>query len=332
MHARIDAIYRLSFAIVGDEADARDSTQETFISAWRRIRELRDPARFDAWLQRIAVNAARMTLRARGRRRVREIPSGDVAMPRGDVRSGEARTLGSATCSVPRSPDSRSTSGRSSSCTTSRDTAWPNWPRSSRSRSERSSRGCTRARQAPPGRARGRGSQAMTEPDWDDDRVAARRSMPASTGHAPPSDGTSISRSPATAPSVPGGCGFARSRASRHGVRGPPRGDHRIGLSGTIGAGGRPRGRRWPSAVGPVAVGADAAPPAAGAGTTGRGPRARVRSRRHAALEIRDAGIGRSAIAVRGWFTPPMLVSCGPLRRPSRSARCSPAVPTRSPG
>ena len=78
MHARIDAIYRLSYAIVGDEADARDSTQETFIAAWRRIRELRDPDRFDAWLQRIAVNAARMTLRSRGRRRVREIPSGDV--------------------------------------------------------------------------------------------------------------------------------------------------------------------------------------------------------------------------------------------------------------
>jgi RNA polymerase sigma-70 factor (ECF subfamily) len=79
MHARIDAIYRLSYAIVGDEADARDATQETFIAAWRRIRELRDPDRFEAWLQRIAVNSARMTLRARGRRRVREIPSGDVS-------------------------------------------------------------------------------------------------------------------------------------------------------------------------------------------------------------------------------------------------------------
>ncbi len=78
MHARIDAIYRLSYAIVGDEADGRDATQETFIAAWRRIRGLRDPDRFDAWLQRIAVNSARMTLRARGRRRIREIPSGDV--------------------------------------------------------------------------------------------------------------------------------------------------------------------------------------------------------------------------------------------------------------
>lgn len=79
VHDRIDAIYRLSFAIVGDEADARDATQETFVAAWRGIRTVRDPERFDAWLQRIAVNAARMTRRARGRRRVREIPSGDVA-------------------------------------------------------------------------------------------------------------------------------------------------------------------------------------------------------------------------------------------------------------
>ena len=50
--------------------------EETFIAAWRRIRELHDPGRFDAWLQRIAVNAARMTLRARGRRRVRGDPIG----------------------------------------------------------------------------------------------------------------------------------------------------------------------------------------------------------------------------------------------------------------
>jgi RNA polymerase sigma-70 factor (ECF subfamily) len=101
MHARINAIYGLSFAIVGDEADARDATQETFIAAWRRIRELRDPDRFDAWLQRIAVNSARMTLRARGRRRVREIPAGDVsalavASDRGAPESSDTDALGAA--------------------------------------------------------------------------------------------------------------------------------------------------------------------------------------------------------------------------------------------
>lgn len=108
MHARIDAIYRLTFAIVGNEADASDATQETFVAAWRGIRGIREPARFDAWLQRVAVNAARMTLRARGRRRVREIPSGDVAAlatiadaPSRSERS-DAELLGSALDRLPR--------------------------------------------------------------------------------------------------------------------------------------------------------------------------------------------------------------------------------------
>jgi RNA polymerase sigma-70 factor (ECF subfamily) len=75
----MDAVYRLSFAILADEADARDAAQETFVTAWRQIGRLRDADRFDAWLQRIAVNAARMTHRARRRRGVREIPSSRVA-------------------------------------------------------------------------------------------------------------------------------------------------------------------------------------------------------------------------------------------------------------
>ena len=75
----MDAVYRLSFAILGDEADARDAAQDTFVTAWRQIGRLRDAGRFDAWLQRIAVNSARMTHRARRRRGVREIRSSRVA-------------------------------------------------------------------------------------------------------------------------------------------------------------------------------------------------------------------------------------------------------------
>lgn len=78
VRARMDAVYRLTAAILGDEADARDAAQETFVAAWRELPRLRDPDRFEAWLQRVAVNASRMTLRARGRRRVREIPSSQV--------------------------------------------------------------------------------------------------------------------------------------------------------------------------------------------------------------------------------------------------------------
>jgi RNA polymerase sigma-70 factor (ECF subfamily) len=78
VRARMDAVYRLTSAILGDEADARDAAQETFVLAWREISRLREPEKFEAWLQRVAVNAARMTLRARGRRHVREIPSSQV--------------------------------------------------------------------------------------------------------------------------------------------------------------------------------------------------------------------------------------------------------------
>jgi RNA polymerase sigma-70 factor, ECF subfamily len=74
----MDAVYRLTSAILGDEADARDAAQETFVAAWRELPRLRDPDKFEAWLRRVAVNASRMTLRARGRRRVREIPSSQV--------------------------------------------------------------------------------------------------------------------------------------------------------------------------------------------------------------------------------------------------------------
>ena len=71
-------MYRLSFAILGNEADARDAAQEALVGAWRQLRRLRDPDRFDAWLQRIVVNAARQVIRSNSRRRVREVPASIV--------------------------------------------------------------------------------------------------------------------------------------------------------------------------------------------------------------------------------------------------------------
>lgn len=76
---RIDRKYRLAFAILRSEADARDAVQEAFVSAWRRLPGLRDPAHFDVWLDRIVVNACRMALRHRRVVRVREIAVGEPA-------------------------------------------------------------------------------------------------------------------------------------------------------------------------------------------------------------------------------------------------------------
>jgi RNA polymerase sigma-70 factor (ECF subfamily) len=67
----VDRSFRIARAILGGDADARDATQDAFISAWRDLPNLRDPARFDAWFDRILVNACRALLR--GRMRVREI-------------------------------------------------------------------------------------------------------------------------------------------------------------------------------------------------------------------------------------------------------------------
>lgn len=74
----VDHAYRIARAILGNDADARDATQEAFLDAWRQRARLRDPERFDAWLGRIVVNRCRQDLRGRRRRAVREIAVGDV--------------------------------------------------------------------------------------------------------------------------------------------------------------------------------------------------------------------------------------------------------------
>lgn len=77
---RLDAVYRLALGILGEAADARDATQEAFVSAWRKLPSLRDVERFDAWLDRITVNACRMALRKRrGVRELRLIPGADYS-------------------------------------------------------------------------------------------------------------------------------------------------------------------------------------------------------------------------------------------------------------
>jgi RNA polymerase sigma-70 factor (ECF subfamily) len=58
-----EVVCRLVLSAVRDFAAAEDITQETFLTAFRRLAQLRDPARFPAWLRRIAQNAARMWAR-----------------------------------------------------------------------------------------------------------------------------------------------------------------------------------------------------------------------------------------------------------------------------
>jgi RNA polymerase sigma factor (sigma-70 family) len=55
----------VAFAILNDFAASEDAAQEAFLTAWRKIQELREPDRLRAWLAQIARNAARETQRSR---------------------------------------------------------------------------------------------------------------------------------------------------------------------------------------------------------------------------------------------------------------------------
>lgn len=55
---RGDRLMAIAFRILRDVGRAEDAVQQTLVIAWRELSSLRDPARFDAWLQRLLVNAS----------------------------------------------------------------------------------------------------------------------------------------------------------------------------------------------------------------------------------------------------------------------------------
>jgi RNA polymerase sigma-70 factor (ECF subfamily) len=59
--------------ILHDEPAAEDATQEALVAAWRHIRGLRDPARFEAWLHRLLINACHREARKDRSRHSREV-------------------------------------------------------------------------------------------------------------------------------------------------------------------------------------------------------------------------------------------------------------------
>lgn len=69
MGDELDASFRVAVAILGDQDEAHDATQEAFIAAWRQMSRLRDPAKAAAWLHRITINASISRLRRRARDR-----------------------------------------------------------------------------------------------------------------------------------------------------------------------------------------------------------------------------------------------------------------------
>jgi RNA polymerase sigma-70 factor (ECF subfamily) len=58
-------VFRLAVSIVGDQVDANEITQETFIAALRSLSSYEEKKSFKAWLYTIALNHSRSHLRKR---------------------------------------------------------------------------------------------------------------------------------------------------------------------------------------------------------------------------------------------------------------------------
>jgi RNA polymerase sigma-70 factor, ECF subfamily len=72
--AAIPGLYRIAYLILRDPESARDVVQDALIAAWRDIRGLRDPSRFDAWLHRLTVRACYRAARNARNRAYAEVP------------------------------------------------------------------------------------------------------------------------------------------------------------------------------------------------------------------------------------------------------------------
>lgn len=60
-------VFKVAYRMTGNEHDADDVVQETFLRAYRQIDRFQERANFGTWLHRIAINCALDLLRARGR-------------------------------------------------------------------------------------------------------------------------------------------------------------------------------------------------------------------------------------------------------------------------
>jgi RNA polymerase sigma-70 factor (ECF subfamily) len=78
-----DDVYRTARRILGNDADALDATQATFLNALQALPSLKDVARFPAWLRKIAVNAALGMKRTRvlDRHRAEAAPRPEMEVP-----------------------------------------------------------------------------------------------------------------------------------------------------------------------------------------------------------------------------------------------------------
>src|SRR4026208_1860109 len=67
-------IYALAYRVIGQEEDARDVAQETFLRAFRALPGFKGQAKFSSWIYRIALNLCRDWIRRKRRTPVSQVP------------------------------------------------------------------------------------------------------------------------------------------------------------------------------------------------------------------------------------------------------------------
>lgn len=89
-------IYGLTLRMLGRDDEAKDATQETFLSAYRNLGKFRGDAKFSSWIYRIALNICNTRLRGRSKFAIsldeqHEATGFEVAAAEDDLGSGIQR-------------------------------------------------------------------------------------------------------------------------------------------------------------------------------------------------------------------------------------------------
>jgi RNA polymerase sigma-70 factor (ECF subfamily) len=83
VRGRVDRLFAIAQRILRDVDRAEDALQDALVIAWRDLRGLRDPDRFDAWLQKLLINVclAEATRERRRTANLRVLPVDGPAAP-----------------------------------------------------------------------------------------------------------------------------------------------------------------------------------------------------------------------------------------------------------
>ena len=87
-----DSVYRLAFRLSGNQHDAEDITQETFMRVFRSLKNYQ-PGTFEGWLHRITTNLFLDMVRHRGKIRMEALPEDYERVPGNDMTPEQAYTM-----------------------------------------------------------------------------------------------------------------------------------------------------------------------------------------------------------------------------------------------